>query len=105
VLKVISAFILGAAVGYLNAPRPEPPKDIQIINKIQHPPPVICPEVVCETYALKDSLRQCLFLVAGLNAQISSLNEEKIDAQQVIKNEREESTYWKNKYTDFDCGE
>jgi hypothetical protein len=105
VLKVLSAFLIGAVVGYLNSPRPEAPKDIQIINKIQPPPAVMCPEIVCETQAVKESLRQCLYLVSGLTAQISALNDEKLDHLQVIQNEHEEANYWKKKYTDFDCGE
>ena len=104
-LKVLSAFLLGAVVGYLNTPRPEAPKDIQIINKIQSPPAVMCPEVICETEALRDGLKRCMYLVSGLTSQVSMLNDEKLDAQQIINTEREESAYWKRRYTEFDCGE
>ena len=106
-LKLSAAFIFGIVIGYFSYPRPDarPEQPIQIINKIQHQPAVMCPQIVCETKAVKESLGQCLAIVSSLTAQISSLSDEKIEHQQRLQNELEESAYWKKKYTEFDCGE
>lgn len=99
-------FCVGLFLGVYFSPRiiEQPKPEIYFKESCNQAPITIsCPDIKCDNSALKQNLFQWIHFSKDLSEKLSTCYDQREEYLNQIKNEKEETEYYRKKYIDFSC--
>lgn len=107
VVKLI-LFTLGLGIGYFFAPKATETvhPEVRIVESCHQPPITIqCPDVKCDNSLIKQNLIQWVKFSKDLSEKLSACYDGREELSVLLKNQKDDTEYYRKKYVDFSCSE